>query len=109
MGPARPVLDCCRSCRHRTSDRARGHDMGGAEANCSPRSLAPRGPGVFDATDARRLRREVDRCRSMINRPFAVNLTILPSVCPPNTAEYRRAIIDSGIKIIETAAFEPHG
>ena len=38
------------------------------------------------------LRREIDRCRSMTDKPFGVNLTILPSVTPPPYAEYRRAI-----------------
>jgi NADH:quinone reductase (non-electrogenic) len=53
------------------------------------------------------LRREIDRCRSMTDRPFAVNLTILPSVNPPPYAAYRRAIIDSGIRIVETAGSRP--
>lgn len=53
------------------------------------------------------LRREIDRCRSMTNKPFGVNLTILPSVNPPPYAEYRKAIIDSGIKIVETAGNKP--
>ena len=53
------------------------------------------------------LRREIDRCRSMTDKPFGVNLTILPSVSPPPYAEYRRAIIDSGVKIVETAGYKP--
>src|SRR6185503_16834319 len=53
------------------------------------------------------LRREIDRCRSMTDKPFAVNLTILPTVTPPPYAEYRRAIIESGIKIVETAGSSP--
>jgi len=53
------------------------------------------------------LRREIDRCRTMTDKPFAVNLTILPSVSPPPYAEYRKAIIDSGIKIVETAGSKP--
>lgn len=53
------------------------------------------------------LRREIDRCRSMTEKPFGVNLTILPSVTPPPYAEYRRAIIESGIKIVETAGHKP--
>jgi len=53
------------------------------------------------------LRREIDRCRSMTDKPFAVNLTILPSVSPPPYAEYRQAIIDSGVKIVETAGQGP--
>jgi nitronate monooxygenase len=53
------------------------------------------------------LRREIDRCRAMTDKPFAVNLTILPSVSPPPYAEYRKAIIESGIKIVETAGHKP--
>ena len=53
------------------------------------------------------LRREIDRCRTMTDKPFGVNLTILPSVSPPPYAEYRRAIIESGIKIVETAGHKP--
>ncbi|MCP1472364.1 nitronate monooxygenase [Sphingobium sp. OAS761] len=53
------------------------------------------------------LRREIDRCRSMTDKPFGVNLTILPSVNPPPYSEYRRAIIDSGVTIVETAGHKP--
>ena len=53
------------------------------------------------------LRREIDRCRSMTDKPFGVNLTILPSVNPPPYAAYRKAIIDSGIKVVETAGHNP--
>ena len=54
------------------------------------------------------LRQEIDRCRSMTDKPFGVNLTILPSLRPPPYAEYRRAIIESGVKIVETAGHKPH-
>lgn len=53
------------------------------------------------------LRREIDRCRSMTSRPFAVNLTFLPTMTPPPYAEYRRAIIESGVRIVETAGSNP--
>src|SRR5262245_27748373 len=53
------------------------------------------------------LRAEIERCRKMTDKPFAVNLTILPSMTPPPYAEYRKAIIDSGIKIVETAGHNP--
>ena len=53
------------------------------------------------------LRREIDRCRAMTDKPFGVNLTILPSVSPPPYAEYRKAIIESGIRIVETAGYKP--
>jgi NAD(P)H-dependent flavin oxidoreductase YrpB (nitropropane dioxygenase family) len=50
---------------------------------------------------------EIARCRSMTDKPFGVNLTILPTINPPPYAEYRRAIIESGIKIVETAGYKP--
>ncbi len=53
------------------------------------------------------LRREIERCRTMTSKPFGVNLTILPSMNPPPYAAYRKAIIDSGIKIVETAGHNP--
>ncbi len=53
------------------------------------------------------LLQEVQRCRSMTSAPFAVNLTILPSASPPPYEDYARAIIDSGVKIVETAGLHP--
>lgn len=53
------------------------------------------------------LRAEIERCRSMTDKPFGVNLTILPSVNPPPYAEYRKAIIEMGIKVVETAGHNP--
>ena len=53
------------------------------------------------------LTKEIARCRAMTDKPFGVNLTILPSIKPPPYAEYRQAIIESGIKIVETAGNKP--
>ena len=53
------------------------------------------------------LRREIDRVRTLTDRPFAVNLTILPAVTPPPYALYRNAIIESGVSIVETAGANP--
>ena len=53
------------------------------------------------------LTKEIARCRSLTDKPFGVNLTILPSIKPPPYAEYRQAIIESGIKIVETAGNKP--
>lgn len=50
---------------------------------------------------------EIARCKTLTDKPFAVNLTILPSVSPPPYAEYRQAIIDSGVTIVETAGSKP--
>jgi NADH:quinone reductase (non-electrogenic) len=53
------------------------------------------------------LRAEIARCRSLTDKPFGVNLTFLPSLKPPPYAEYRQAIIESGVKIAETAGYKP--
>ncbi len=53
------------------------------------------------------LTREIARCRDMTGKPFGVNLTILPAIKPPPYAEYRQAIIEAGIKIVETAGNKP--
>ncbi|HSZ11718.1 MAG TPA: nitronate monooxygenase family protein [Rhizomicrobium sp.] len=53
------------------------------------------------------LAREVQRCRDMTDKPFGVNLTILPSITPIPYDEYREAIISSGIRIVETAGNNP--
>ena len=53
------------------------------------------------------LAREIERCRTMTDKPFGVNLTILPSANPPPYAEYLDVVIDSGVKVIETAGNSP--
>ena len=53
------------------------------------------------------LAKEIARCRDMTDKPFGVNLTILPAIKPPPYAEYRQAIIEAGIKIVETAGNKP--
>src|SRR5271168_384155 len=53
------------------------------------------------------LAREIARCRSMTDKPFGVNLTFLPSVAPPDYPGYVRAIIEGGVKIVETAGNNP--
>jgi nitronate monooxygenase len=64
------------------------------------------------------LSKEIARTRELTDKPFGVNLTILPAITPPPYAEYRQAIIEAGIKIVETAGsnpkehledFQPHG
>jgi NADH:quinone reductase (non-electrogenic) len=54
-----------------------------------------------------KLTEEIARCRTLTDKPFGVNLTILPAIKPPPYAEYRQAIIEAGIKIVETAGNKP--
>ena len=53
------------------------------------------------------LAKEIQRCRNMTDKPFGVNLTILPTIKPVPYDEYRDAIIEGGIKIVETAGSNP--
>jgi len=50
---------------------------------------------------------EIEKTRKLTDRPFGVNLTLLPSLNPIPYDDYRRAIIESGIKIVETAGRSP--
>lgn len=50
---------------------------------------------------------EIARCRSMTDKPFGVNLTILPSANPPPYEAYLDVVINCGVKILETAGNNP--
>jgi NADH:quinone reductase (non-electrogenic) len=62
---------------------------------------------------------EIERCRGMTSKPFGVNLTVFPTINSPDYKAYAQAIIDSGIRIVETAGtpavreiweqLKPHG
>lgn len=53
------------------------------------------------------LYKEIQRCFEMTDKPFAVNLTLLPAARPIPYDEYRAAIIEAGITIVETAGNNP--
>lgn len=53
------------------------------------------------------LSREIARCQRLTDKPFGVNLTFLPSINPPDYPGYIRAIINSGVRIVETAGNNP--
>ncbi len=53
------------------------------------------------------LANEIRRCREMTDKPFGVNLTFLPTVASPDYPGYIQAIIDGGIKAVETAGNNP--
>ena len=50
---------------------------------------------------------EIERCRGMTDSPFGVNLTILPTASPPPYEQYLDVVIQSGIKVLETAGQSP--
>ena len=51
--------------------------------------------------------KEIERTREMTDKPFGVNLTVLPTINPPPYEEYAQAIVGSGVKIVETAGRSP--
>ncbi|WOF45148.1 nitronate monooxygenase family protein [Sphingopyxis indica] len=65
------------------------------------------------------LRDEIERCRAMTGKPFGVNMTVFPTINAPDYKAYAQAIIDGGVKIVETAGtqavreiwemLKPHG
>jgi NADH:quinone reductase (non-electrogenic) len=50
---------------------------------------------------------EITRCKDLTDKPFGVNLTILPTINPPPYDEYRKVIVNAGITIVETAGSNP--
>ena len=65
------------------------------------------------------LRAEIERCGAMTDKPFGVNMTVFPTINAPDYKAYAQAIIDGGVKIVETAGtqavreiwemLKPHG
>lgn len=53
------------------------------------------------------LRAEIRRCRTLTSKPFAVNITLLPALVPPDYGAYARVVIEEGVKIVETAGNSP--
>src|SRR5690606_15088162 len=53
------------------------------------------------------LAREIARCHEMTDKPFGVNLTFLPSFKEPPYPEYIQAIVEGGVRIVETAGRSP--
>ena len=50
---------------------------------------------------------EIARCKDMTDKPFGVNLTFLPSLNPPDYPGLVKAIIEGGVKVVETAGRNP--
>jgi NAD(P)H-dependent flavin oxidoreductase YrpB (nitropropane dioxygenase family) len=80
------------------------------------------GLGILTALtqpSAQALRDEIERCRSMTDKPFGVNITVFPTINPPDYKAYAQAVLDGGVRIVETAGtpavrelwemLKPHG
>lgn len=53
------------------------------------------------------LREEIKKTKSLTDKPFAVNITLLPSARPVNYEEFMTAAIEEGVNIIETSGRSP--
>jgi len=53
------------------------------------------------------LRQEIRKCHALTDKPFAVNLTFLPSLATPDYPAYVSAIVEEGVKVVETAGRNP--
>jgi NAD(P)H-dependent flavin oxidoreductase YrpB (nitropropane dioxygenase family) len=68
------------------------------------------GLGILTALTQRTpemLASEIRRCREMTDKPFGVNLTFLPALASPDYPGYVRAIVEGGVKVVETAGNNP--
>ncbi len=54
-----------------------------------------------------KLANEIARCKDMTDKPFGVNLTILPTLTPPDYPGLLKAVIEGGVKVVETAGRNP--
>merc|ERR1719171_140836 len=63
---------------------------------------------VYNAGTSENCRAWIRKCKELCgDKPFGVNLTILPATDPPPYEEYAKAIIEEGVKVAETAGNDP--
>lgn len=68
------------------------------------------GLGVMSSAtfpNAEELRAEIRKCKALTDKPFAVNLTLMPSLAPPDYPAYVKVCIEEGIRIMETSGRAP--
>ncbi|MEL7188449.1 MAG: nitronate monooxygenase family protein [Pseudomonadota bacterium] len=54
-----------------------------------------------------KLANEIARCKDMTDKPFGVNITILPTLTPPDYPGIVKAVIEGGVPVVETAGRNP--
>ncbi len=84
------------------------HHVGFAELAAAVSNAG--GLGIVTALtqpSARDLANEIARCKDMTDKPFGVNLTFLPSLGAPDYPAYIEAIVEGGVRIVETAGRNP--
>jgi NAD(P)H-dependent flavin oxidoreductase YrpB (nitropropane dioxygenase family) len=62
---------------------------------------------AFTFPTCQELAAEINRTRELTDRPFGVNITLLPTLRPVDIDGYINTVIDSGVKIVETAGRSP--
>lgn len=68
------------------------------------------GLGVISSAtfaSAEDLRAELKKTKELTDKPFAVNLTLMPSLAPPDYPAYVKVCAEEGIRIIETSGRLP--
>jgi len=58
-------------------------------------------------TTSNELRQEIKKTKDMTDKPFAVNVTLLPTMRPVNYEEYFTAALEEGVKVFETSGRNP--
>mmetsp|Transcript_2831 Transcript_2831/g.8548 ORF Transcript_2831/g.8548 Transcript_2831/m.8548 type:complete len:333 (-) Transcript_2831:249-1247(-) len=53
--------------------------------------------------DPEALRKEIRQCKELTSNPFAVNLTLLPMLVPPDYNAFANVVVEEGVKVVETA------
>jgi hypothetical protein len=53
------------------------------------------------------LRVAIRETKKLTSHPFGVNITILPSITPPDYAGFAKAAVEEGVRIFETAGNNP--
>ena len=84
------------------------HHVGFAELAASVSNAGGLGTitGLTQGTPEK-LANEIDKCKSMTDKPFAVNLTFLPSLTPPDYPGLVDVIVEKDVPIVETAGRNP--
>lgn len=68
------------------------------------------GLGVITALtqpNAEALRAEIRKVRKLTSKPFGVNVTLLPSMVPPDYMSYAKVIVEEKVPVVETAGNNP--
>lgn len=62
---------------------------------------------ALNYASGKELRAEVKKTRKLTDKPFAVNVTLLPTIRPVNYDDYFTSAIEEGVNIIETSGRSP--